>query len=476
MREVFEDHEEARARAAQRGAADIRRSHSAEASGRAMPERLERIRGTLPTDDFDPTGLARQEAAAAQELVQAGQTPAAATSRIRRAPRAAVLRAMKPHTRYAQQVDRGVTDALMHLGHAVESLEGRVDALVTRQRDSAALVLRELRGIDRRFGALESDRLHELARQVDELRAAVAAHERVLIGAELTDPDDEGVAPDGSEGEPWSEAYNEAHRDFVARELDDAELLARFRDGPALPDGFGHGLRRARGRVPVARRAAARRPRARRRLDAQPPARARAPAPAHGRAAHRHARARGARRSPSLGVSYLYADLRELPLATPPTTACCRSRRSSTSAPTRATTAARRRSPRTRSASCWPRVAELRRVLRPGGDCYITVPVGAGERFDWVRSLTPEQLDEIVDGVRARDLIDRLLPLRRRRVAAVRPRRRRRRALPRPLHERARRAGRRRGGRGGRLPAPREAGLMAGPRASIVVVSTANAS
>ena len=35
-------------------------------------------------------------------------------------------------------------------------------------------------------------------------------------------------------------------------------------------------------------------------------------------------------------------------------------------------------------------------MLRPGGDCYITVPAGKGERFDWVRSLTPEQIDEIV--------------------------------------------------------------------------------
>ena len=106
LRAVFDDQDEARRRG-EVAAADIRRAHSAEASGRAMEERLVRIRGTLPTDDFDPTGLAQKEAAAAQELVRTGQTVPAGSSFLRRAPRAAVLRAMKPHTSYAQQVDRG---------------------------------------------------------------------------------------------------------------------------------------------------------------------------------------------------------------------------------------------------------------------------------------------------------------------------------------------------------------------------------
>ena len=80
-----------RGAAARSAAADIRRAHSAEASGRAMEERLTRIRGTLPTDDFDPTGLARSEAAAAQELVRAGAD--AAGRRQPPAPRAARRRA-----------------------------------------------------------------------------------------------------------------------------------------------------------------------------------------------------------------------------------------------------------------------------------------------------------------------------------------------------------------------------------------------
>jgi SAM-dependent methyltransferase len=40
---------------------------------------------------------------------------------------------------------------------------------------------------------------------------------------------------------------------------------------------------------------------------------------------------------------------------------------------------------------------ELRRVLRPGGDLYLTLPVGRGDRYDWVRSFTCPQLDELVE-------------------------------------------------------------------------------
>ena len=160
LREVFDDREEARRRGAT-AAADIRRAHSPHASGQAMARRLSQVRAALQASNrFDPTRIARREAAAAQELVQGGpRAPArGGLGRLRRAPRALALRLMKPHTAYAQQVDRGVTDALMHLGHAVESLEGRVRDLGARQRDSAAVVLRELRAIERRVGALEAER------------------------------------------------------------------------------------------------------------------------------------------------------------------------------------------------------------------------------------------------------------------------------------------------------------------------------
>jgi glycosyltransferase involved in cell wall biosynthesis/SAM-dependent methyltransferase len=388
LREVFEDQEEARRRG-EVAAADIRRDHSAEASGRAMADRLARIRGTLPTDDFDPTGLARAEAAAAQDLVRSGQTAPAGGSRLRRAPRAAVLRAMKPHTSYAQQVDRGVTDALMHLGHAVESLEGRLEALVTRERDTAAMVLAELREIDRRFSTLETERLHELTRQVDQLSVA-------LHGVGLGSTDGVGEAPDGYEGEPWTEAYNDAHRAYVAAELDDAELLARFRDGADLPEGLGHGLdervvefpwlsaQRLSGRVLDAGSTL-------NHLHVLQRLRPRADE------LHIATLAPEERSFPQLGVSYLYSDLRELPLAD-----ATYDRVLSISTLEHVGTDTSYYGGETKVADDPQRellaaVAELRRVLRSGGDLYITVPAGRGERFKWVRSLTPDQIDGIVE-------------------------------------------------------------------------------
>ena len=395
LREVFEDREEA----ARRGATareDILRDHSARDSGDAMAQRLAAIRGGLrPGEDFDPTGLARREAAAAQELVQSGQSrPAGGRfGRLRRAPRAAALRLMKPHTAYAQQVDRGVTDALMHLGHAVESLEGRVGELVARQRDSAALMLRELRLIDRRLRTLEAPRS---ATQLDELRAALEAQQRALVGVGLSEPGEPGAARAGFEGEPWSEAYNDAHRDYVAHELDDAELLARFRERAALPDGLGRGLdervvelpwlaaQRLGGRVLDAGSAL-------NHLHVLSRLRPRADE------LHVVTLAPEERSFPQLGVSYLYSDLRELPLAD-----ATYDRVASISTLEHVGTDTSYYGGETKVAEDPQRellraVAELKRVLRPGGDLYVTVPVGRGERFAWVRSLTPAQLDELVE-------------------------------------------------------------------------------
>jgi SAM-dependent methyltransferase len=99
---------------------------------------------------------------------------------------------------------------------------------------------------------------------------------------------------------------------------------------------------------------------------------------------------------PQLGVSYLYSDLRELPLAD-----ATYDRVVSLSTLEHVGTDTSYYGGDTKVADDPQRellaaVAELRRVLRPGGDCYISVPTGRGDRFDWVRSLTPEELDEIV--------------------------------------------------------------------------------
>ena len=378
MREVFEDQEEAQRRG-ETAADDIRRSHSAATSGAGMEERLLRIRGTLPIDDFDPTGLARSEAAATQALVERGQTSAASGSRLRSAPRAAVLRLMKPHTSYEQQVDRGVTAALGHLGHALEALEGRLDALATRERESAAMVLGQLRNIDRRFSSLERERLDELTRRVDELSGTVVG----------------GKAPAGFDGDPWTPAYNEAHRRYVGAELDDAELLERFRGGAELPPGLGHGLDERVVEFPwlAAQRLAGRVLDAGSTLNHLHVLRRLRPRTDD---LHIVTLAPEERAFPQLGVSYLFSDLRELPLAD-----ATYDRVVSLSTLEHVGADTSYYGGDTKVADDPQRellvaVAELRRVLRPGGDCYISVPTGRGERFDWVRSLTPEELDEIV--------------------------------------------------------------------------------
>jgi glycosyltransferase involved in cell wall biosynthesis/SAM-dependent methyltransferase len=389
LRQVFDDQDEARRRG-EVAAADIRRSHSAQVSGQAMQSRLERTRGLIPLDYFDPTRLARRDAAAAADLVEIGQTAPAAglAARLRRAPRSAVLRLIKPHTSYAQQVDRGLTDSLMHLGHAMESLEGRVDALAVRERESASLLLRQLRAIDRQFTAL-TQRVDALA--AGELTSGGRFAEDGVLGSAGN-----GLAIAGFDGEPWTEAYNEAHRAYVARELDDAELLAIFREGAALPAGIGHGFDERVVEFPwvAAQRLSGRvldagstlnhlhvLKRLRPRTDEL----------------HIATLAPEERSFPQLGISYLYSDLRELPLADD-----VYDRVLSISTLEHVGTDTSYYGGETAVADdpqqeLLAAVAELRRVLRPGGDCYITVPVGHGERYDWVRSLTLDEVDAIVE-------------------------------------------------------------------------------
>ena len=53
-------------------------------------------------------------------------------------------------------------------------------------------------------------------------------------------------------------------------------------------------------------------------------------------------------------------------------------------------------------------IKELRRVLRPGGDLYLSVPVGRGDRFDWVRSFTGDELDELIEAFAATEVRETL--------------------------------------------------------------------
>jgi SAM-dependent methyltransferase len=187
----------------------------------------------------------------------------------------------------------------------------------------------------------------------------------------------------------------DAHRAFVERELDDPVLLEGFRTGERLPSGFGTGFDERVVEFPwVASRRLAGRV-----LDAGSSLN------------HRHVLMRLRQRMdelhivtlapeddsfPELGVSYLYADLRDLPvkdgtydrvvsISTLDHLGLDNIRFGSD--------AHAASDPQTEAIRA---VEELRRVLRPGGDLYLTVPVGRGDRFDWVRSFTLDELDQLV--------------------------------------------------------------------------------
>jgi SAM-dependent methyltransferase len=187
------------------------------------------------------------------------------------------------------------------------------------------------------------------------------------------------------------------HRDFVTCELADAALLDSFRAGAPLPQRFGRGFDERVIEFPwVASRELGGRV-----LDAG--------------SALNHLHVLLALRPrmdelhvvtlspeeeesfPRLGVSYLYADLRDLPIkdgtydhvvsiSTLDHVGLDNVRFGSGTE-----TADEPQAEAVRA------IRELHRVLRPGGELYLTVPVGIGEHFDWVRSFTCDEVDELVE-------------------------------------------------------------------------------
>jgi len=110
-----------------------------------------------------------------------------------------------------------------------------------------------------------------------------------------------------------------------------------------------------------------------------------------------------ARSFPERKVSYVYADLRELPFrdAAFDTVISVSTLEHVGMDNTRYGTAGTETSdPRAETASA---VAELRRVLRPGGRLLITVPYGVRESFGWLRQLDAEDIRDLVHGAEPRE-------------------------------------------------------------------------
>ena len=303
--------------------------------------------------------------------------------------------------------------------------------------------LRQLRATRRRGGPeRRSTPASTTSRaQVDELRAELERHDAGAARRRHRDarrgPDADAPLPEAPPSRGRTSTTRRTRRSS-RRSLDDAALTARLPRRRRAPGRLRARLRRARRRVPVGREPSRSggalldagstlnhlhvlaRVRPRRRL-----------------AAHRHARARGARRSPSSAS----------PTCTPTCARCrsttatydrvaCRSRRSSTSAWTTPTTAAEGESRPTRRRECAARGARAARACsRPAASCYLTVP-GRPRR-----ALRMGALAHGRGARRARRGAVGGAPRRRRRssvttrgLARATAGRGRRRALPRPLH------------------------------------------
>lgn len=371
MRSVVSNPEAAAARA-RNGGKLLRAEHSAAAAGARMARRLEAIR--LRRDD-------------AGDVAPAAVAAGPGGSLARRAAR-----------KVKRRLKGGGPPQPQPQPTTAEATQSAVDAAIARLRRESALAeatdLAELRRLRARVDTTyEAHR--DTQRQLDQLRALLAVGgltRNADLGGEATT----ATYPDAPTGEPWSEEYTRLHREFVARSLDDALLLGTFRERRPLPADFGPGFDERVVEFPWI---------AARQLNGSV-------LDAGSALNHVHVLARLRPRMddlhivtlapeeqahPRLHVSYLFADLRELPLADASydhVVSISTLEHVGMDNDYYGTPGGIAEDPQRELLAA---LAELRRVLKPGGDLYLTLPVGEPDRFAWVRALSTAEIDQIVE-------------------------------------------------------------------------------
>ena len=192
---------------------------------------------------------------------------------------------------------------------------------------------------------------------------------------------------------PWTRGYEEAKLEFLRKALTDADLLRRFRAGDGLPAGYGKRLDERVVEYPWA--LSRLKQGARRLLDAGStlnfPELLGLPL-LHDKAVHIVTLAPESRCSWHRGVSYIFADLRDLPVrdgfydeivCLSPLEHVGRD-----NSQYGATSSAE-------NGSFAVAVRELRRVLRPGGTLLLSVPYGRPTSLPWMQQFDAALVEKV---------------------------------------------------------------------------------
>jgi glycosyltransferase involved in cell wall biosynthesis len=262
MRDVVEHPGEARRRGAL-AAAFIREHHSPAVAGAAMRDRLQAIADGLP--DVERPQLPSPPPVSLDSVRQVTQQgpPRSPRSRVdpRRIGRAAALRLGTPQRRYHEQSDREIVSGVEYVADQLRVyasslahlLRGELSTEIARQSARA------------RADALAADRRRRS--DITALRArvedVVLAHEQLVHRIEFGDlaranggrsasPSEDSVDPPVARpletlprrhpptDAPWTHEYNDRHRALVREALDSPDLPAFLPDG-RLPEGYGRG-------------------------------------------------------------------------------------------------------------------------------------------------------------------------------------------------------------------------------------------